>query len=306
MITIGIYFELSSPPKNVVAFLISSRIAFVSNRRIRILLDERKQASWFLAPKIEEDSQRKSDFIFHLANHSTFLHVSLGVISLCGPWGGMHLEIGSLLSLINTIVISTVLLASLAFYCKDEVMIPIHIACGGNLKDEVADFLQYFFPDGVEPDRIKFLLHDAIRNSYVDETDIIEAIKSLVEILPEGILHVADDKGLIPFQIACQFSSIEMVECFLEIMDADMLSVHGKNGDTVMHYACSGGNLDLVDHILDYHMQLVTKRNVKGELPLHLLCNCKETWFNQSDKSHLDHLELVWRLLLAYPEAVCC
>ena len=131
-----------------VAFLISSRIAFVSNRRIRILLDERKQASWFLAPKIEEDSQRKSDFIFHLANHSTFLHVSLGVISLCGPWGGMHLEIGSLLSLINTIVISTVLLASLAFYCKDEVMIPIHIACGGNLKDEVADFLQYFFPDG--------------------------------------------------------------------------------------------------------------------------------------------------------------
>ena len=74
---------------------------------------------------------------------------------------------------------------------------------------------------------------------------------------------------------------------------------------TILHWACHRkyDSLKLVKYLLEKQMQLVTNTNRKGELPIHVAC---DTVNNCSLKSQPEAIEIVWRLLLAYPECLSC
>ena len=122
--------------------------------------------------------------------------------------------------------------------------------------------------------------------------------------LPESI-NVADKGGALPFLIACQYSSLDVVEYLVGRDNYDNNNVHNicdENGDTVLHYACRGNNFKIVNYLFTKHMQLVTKRNNEGDLPLYLLCSIAGEEENNSKTNDIEHLETILRLLLAYPE----
>ena len=71
-----------------------------------------------------------------------------------------------------------------------------------------------------------------------------------------------------------------------------------ENGDTTLHYACRGNNFKVVNYLLAKHMQLVTKRNNEGDLPLYLLCSIAGEGDSNSMTDDVEHLEMIWRMLL--------
>jgi len=151
-------------------------------------------------------------------------------------------------------------------------------------------------PTGLDTDRLQFLLHDILREESGTDTNTIEAWVGLW-----GDFHLTDIDGSTPVLLACQYSSPEVVDyltgCTYENMDS-----RDKLRDTALHYACRGKNYTVVKYLLETQMQMVTKRNVKGDLPLYLLCNT--SGMNSSELDNTEHLEMIWRLLLAYPDDV--
>ena len=156
-------------------------------------------------------------------------------------------------------------------------------------------------PKGLDTDRIQFLLHDTLKEESGKDA---ETIKLVLGMLPESI-NVADKGGALPFLIACQYSSLEVVKYLMgRDNHGNNMCAFDDNGDTVLHYACRGNNFKIVNYLLTKHMQLVTKRNIEGDLPLYLLCGITGEGKINSMKNDIEHLETIWRLLLAYPEDV--
>ena len=75
-------------------------------------------------------------------------------------------------------------------------------------------------------------------------------------------------------------------------------NVCDKNGNTVLHHACRINHYKIVNDMLTNHMHLVTKRNVKGDLPLYLLCSIAREGDSNSMTDDVEHLEMIWRMLL--------
>ena len=80
-------------------------------------------------------------------------------------------------------------------------------------------------------------------------------------------------------------------------MDEDLASMH------LVHSACRGANLEVIKYFLDEHTSLVSSAEVNenGELPIHLLC---EAGKDKVDVDSTEYIEIIWRMLLANPEAV--
>jgi len=76
------------------------------------------------------------------------------------------------------------------------------------------------------------------------------------------------------------------------------------NKNSILHYACRGGNLDVVQYLLERHVSLVSSAsvNVNNELPFHLLC--QDGGEDKVDKDILKHIETIWLMLLVNPEVV--
>ena len=191
---------------------------------------------------------------------------------------------------------------SLELYDKVAVSMPFRDVFGENISEIRLEDLKELYPEGFDTYRFQYLLHDTLRKGERR----IDVIQKLIYIFPNYIMNKEDDKGDTPFLLACQYSSAEVVEHLIRI-DSDLLGSRDDKGDTVLHYACREGNYDVVKYLLNRHTQLVTKRNAEGDLPVYLLCGMGEDGSNTTSCWHSffvdrEYLEMIWRLLLAYPE----
>ena len=84
--------------------------------------------------------------------------------------------------------------------------------------------------------------------------------------------------------------------------DCDVCNHCDANEDSILHYACRGGNLAVVKYLLDSHATLVASAtvNAKGELPIHLLGQAGKE--DKVDRESTEYIETIWLLLLANPE----
>ena len=137
-------------------------------------------------------------------------------------------------------------------------------------------------------------LHCALKNNAP-----LGSIKLLTEASPAAV-QVSDQNGAYPLHIACEFSSATVVK-FLVECDKDIVERFDANKDSPLHYACRGGNCGAVKYLVESHVPSVSERNSDNKLPIHLLLECRESVV---DKESTEFIEVVWRLLLAYPEVV--
>ena len=141
-------------------------------------------------------------------------------------------------------------------------------------------------------DQIGWLpLHHALKN---------KASLGSVKLLVKGCalaVRVPDNNMAFPLHIACEFSSVEVVQYLMDMRDDRTRNHLDTNDDSILHYACRGGNCEVVKYLLDNPSPHVSERNIDKKLPIHLLC--------ESGSSHsLEHTDTIFRLLLAYPETV--
>ena len=82
--------------------------------------------------------------------------------------------------------------------------------------------------------------------------------------------------------------------------------INNWTGSDKLHWACgrgTAGSLKVVNHILDFYPYLVTEPNKDGDLPIHVASDTLNTC---ASKYQPECIEIVLRLLLAYPECLSC
>jgi len=130
-------------------------------------------------------------------------------------------------------------------------------------------------------------------------------IKLLVGEAP-AIVQTADNQFAFPLHIACEFSSVKVVQ-YLAGKSSDHILGHlDANKNSILHYACRGGNLGVVKYLLKNHAPLVSSAEINGngELPIHLLCEAGKDKVDSEDRSDAEYIEVIWRMLLANPGTV--
>ena len=173
--------------------------------------------------------------------------------------------------------------------------------------------LKHIYPRGLNIDRIQFLLHDTLKDTEKNDT---RTIKDLLAIFGSDVIKRVDEDGCVPFHLACQYASVEVVKLLDDQYDDDLLNTCDARGNTVLHYACLGNNYVVIKYVLTKYMQLVAKRNIDGDLPVYLLSSCSPfiqgsingvpvcSNYGRSELDNPQHLETIWKLLLAFPEDV--
>jgi len=207
------------------------------------------------------------------------------------------------------VIASSVVVFVWMIYRDERDTHPLRIALGVDISQDAISVLERIYPEGVNTDRIQFLLHGTLKEeiSTHPEIDNLSIIRSLLLLFP-GALNIVDDEGNVPFQLACQYSSVEVVKHMVEI-DNDLLNIRDSNGNTVMHYACLGNNYKVINYLLTRSMQLVTRRNIDGDLPVYLLSSCAHHLIHgkidevliYSNYGRSEHLETIWKLLRTNP-----
>ena len=87
--------------------------------------------------------------------------------------------------------------------------------------------------------------------------------------------------------------------------DAALMNVRDKRGNSPLHKACRGGNFKAVPYLLEKQMSLVTETNIDGDLPIHLASDELKSIYRHPEYQPRI-IEIVWRLLLAYPDCLNC
>ena len=160
---------------------------------------------------------------------------------------------------------------------------------------------------------IKYILCDGLRlrrRTYWGNVDVLDinCVKSLLEIYP-GYLHLHDRDGMNPFELACQFASVDIVQYMLELDDKIVDHVD-EWGNTPLHWACQSDrtfcNLEVVNYLLEKQMSLVTIPNKNGDLPIHVAGDNMKKVSASLSRYEAEQIEIVWRLLLAYPDCLSC
>eukprot|EP00956_Cyclotella_meneghiniana_P017742 scaffold29178_cov63-Cyclotella_meneghiniana.AAC.5 len=141
-------------------------------------------------------------------------------------------------------------------------------------------------------------LHHALHNNSP-----VGSIHLLVKGNPDTI-NVADNNGLLPLQIACKSCTVSVVKYFTNHIE-DSFSLRDGNDNYLLHYACRGGNIEVVMYLLKSgHTRAVSEKNKDNMLPVHLFNQfVKERWCEGNDRKYV---ETIWHLLLADPETLQC
>jgi len=84
----------------------------------------------------------------------------------------------------------------------------------------------------------------------------------------------------------------------MEMLDERTWNHLDVNDDSILHYACRGGNCEVVNYLLEKQSSHVSKLNADKKLPIHLFCE------SGSSTDSLEHTDTIYQLLLAYPETV--
>ena len=141
-------------------------------------------------------------------------------------------------------------------------------------------------------------LHTALRAGAP-----LGAIKLLVKGNPNAIDVAMVLSEVYPLDLACQFSALGVVK-YLAEFSPDRLNPCGFSRNFPLHYACRGGNCEVIAYLLETPMASasVSERNSGGMLPIHLFCEFVSKQEEEEDTS--EYTETIWRLLTAYPETV--
>jgi len=126
------------------------------------------------------------------------------------------------------------------------------------------------------------------------------SIKLLLQGNPSAI-QVSNRTGVSPLHLASEFSSVGVVHYLIGKLDDSMLDHIDGNGDTILHCACRGGNLAVVNYLSEKHASLVSIVDSQNRLPIHLFCEA-----DNDKRESPEYVETVWRLLLASPEVFSC
>jgi len=124
-------------------------------------------------------------------------------------------------------------------------------------------------------------LHHALKSKVP-----LGTIKLLVK-KSVNTLQLADRNNVFSLHIACEFSSVKVVQYLMETMDMldkrtwNQLDV---NDDSILHYACRGGNCEVVKYLLDKQNPYVTERNVDQKLPIQLFCESRSSSNIEGDR----------------------
>jgi len=129
------------------------------------------------------------------------------------------------------------------------------------------------------------------------------SIKLLVKGNPDAV-NVPNGSGMLPLDIASQFSPLGVVKYLAELIGTDRLNACDVNKNYPLHHACRGGNWEVISYLLETPMSSasVSERNIDDMLPIHLFCEfVKGRWCEGETP---EYTETIWRLLTAYPETV--
>jgi len=139
-------------------------------------------------------------------------------------------------------------------------------------------------------------LHHALKDNAP-----LGSIKLLLKGNPSALM-TANVNISFPLHIACEFSSINVVKYLIKLdVNGRILEHCGTNKDSVLHFVCRGGNLGVIEYLLDNHASLVSDMNTDNKLPFHLLL--EECGDDRVQKS-LEFTEVCFLLLRAHPETV--
>jgi len=226
---------------------------------------------------------------------------------------------------------------------EEDQQFPLHIACySGHL--EAVKVLYDILPQAISGQGIERILLDLARkqSKYQSTVEFLEVQRAyaweakdslamhtldhngwlplhhaLKDKAPLGTIKLllvgnpsavrkADNQFAFPLHIACEFSSVNVVRYLVERdVNGRVLEHNNANKDSILHYACRGGNLEVIKYLLGNHASLVSSAvvNRKGELPIHLLCEAgKDDEVDNDDST--EYVETIWRMILANPEAI--
>ena len=126
------------------------------------------------------------------------------------------------------------------------------------------------------------------------------SIKLLVNANPDA-LQIATHEGSYPIHLACQYSTVDVVEFLLGKYDG-CLNAHDARGDYPLHIACREGNYAMVNILLQKPMAPVLARNSDNEIPVNLLFDTTKE--RNVDEKGTEYLETLWHMLLLLPDVV--
>ena len=154
----------------------------------------------------------------------------------------------------------------------------------------------------VRQSKIKGALHKKNTNGRVLLHRAMSSGASLgsVKLLLQGnpaALYIADNNGVMPVHLACQFGTVDIVKYLVEPYNGCLNTLDANNNST-LHYACLGGTCDVVSYLVQKQSTFVSTRNSDGEIPFQLLTE------SGADSQTTAFVEAAWLLLVAHPETV--
>lgn len=134
-------------------------------------------------------------------------------------------------------------------------------------------------------------------------------VRFIISVEPEEAAQIADRNGVCPIHNASEFSSSKIFQYLVELDDGRTVdNLLDANKDSIFHYTCRGGNLDVIQCLLEYHSPLVASSsvsvNTSNKVPNQLLLEAGEEKVDNEIKESTRFTKTIWRLLLMNPETV--
>lgn len=142
------------------------------------------------------------------------------------------------------------------------------------------------------------VLHIAARHGLAIES--LKLIRSKIDRYGDLSLTL-DRNGCSAIHVACRHGiSIDSLNQILTIDGS--LWQEDNTSEMPLHKACRGGHLAIIHELLERNISTVQKRNIKGELPVHILA--KKAGKSTEILDSVQYTEVIFRLLLSHPEAM--
>jgi len=152
------------------------------------------------------------------------------------------------------------------------------------------------------PSRIA-LVNDAVNDALVNNVPL-GTIKLFVK-GHSSVIQTSDINGALPLHIACQYhESTSVVDYLLGLEGGgSSLTAVDLEENTALHYACRGAKYDTIALLLEkYDAVSVSKLNVHGKLPIHLLWEIEEGDHLPISNDGESITDSIFRLLRANPD----
>ena len=137
----------------------------------------------------------------------------------------------------------------------------------------------------------RVLLHHALTGGAS-----LGSVKLLLQGNPTA-LYIADNNGVTPVHLACQFGTVDIVQYLVDPHNGCLKTLDANNNST-LHYACLGEYVCVVSYLIQKESAFVSTRNSDGKIPFQLLTE------SGADSQSTAFVEAAWLLLIAHPETV--